>query len=977
MRIAVRASFTVLVLTLVAGAAAGQVRTISGVVREDFGARETVAGAVVTVEGTEQTAVTTTDGRFTLVAVPTGPITLDVFGPSHEPAHLDLTPDQSSATIFIKPAVAEISVVQRAPVIAKMNLANGASVVKDQDLNRVSAQTVDSALQGKLAGADIQRNSGAPGGGLQIRLHGVSTIKGQSEPLIILDGVMISNLAIPNGLSAVTLSERAGISPAAATQDDPVNRIADLNPNDIESIEVLKGASASALYGSKASNGVLIITTKRGIPGKLRGSVTVRLGTSMLSNKLGARNFATVDEAVGAFGEAARPVYQPGVTYDHEEELAGRHDLANETVASLTGGSEATTFYASLMQRNDPGIVTGTGYQKQSGTLSLDQRLGQRLKLGLSANVVHSVAERGVFNNDNAGVSHYVVLPSTPNFYDLRARPDGTFPPNPFVPSLNNPLQTAALTHNAEDVWRFIGSGNATINLLRTDHHLLVLFGIVGLDQFQQKNKLFFPPDLYFEPQDGFAGTALDSTATSRNINAAATLVHRFSSGHGWSNASTLGVQFDTHTLDSVYVASRGAARSNVDYGTQISITEYRADTANRGAFLQEELVVLNERLSLLAALLGEQSSTAGNPDKVFLFPKAQAAFTFPGLPRQIELLRLRVAYGESGNQPRYGQKFTPLSGQVNIEGGPGFVLRGTLGNPHILPERQRELELGTDIITLDNRAVLELSVYQKTITDLLLERMVAPSTGFFREFFNGGELRNRGIEGRLLLTPVRRGSFEWVTSTIFTLNRSKIVDLPIPGFQTGAFGADLGSFRIEEGASATQIVGNAKAPDGTCCPPRKLGDTEPTFRMSFLQGVSWGPVGASALLEWQNGSNVINLTKLLQDSAQNTPDFVPAGMQRLKDWPENAGVYIESASFLKLREVELHYDLNGPWLAYLGPMKGLRLSISARNLFTITPYTGLDPEVSNFGSDPITRNVDVAPYPPSRSFWFSLSAGF
>jgi TonB-dependent starch-binding outer membrane protein SusC len=303
MRSALRVVSALVTLGLFAGGAAAQDRTITGTVREDFGGRETVGGAIVAVEGTDQSAITTSDGRFTLKGVAAGPLTIDIFGPSHEPTHVTIAADQNAVTVLIKPAVTEISVVQRAPVIAKMNLANGASVVKEGDLNRVSAQTVDGALQGKLAGADIQRNSGAPGGGLQIRLHGVSTIKGQSEPLIILDGVMISNVSIPNGLSAVTLSERAGVTPAAATQDDSVNRIADLNPNDIESIEVLKGASASALYGSKASNGVLIITTKRGIPGKLRGTVTLRLGTSVLSNKLGARNFATVDEAVGAFGE--------------------------------------------------------------------------------------------------------------------------------------------------------------------------------------------------------------------------------------------------------------------------------------------------------------------------------------------------------------------------------------------------------------------------------------------------------------------------------------------------------------------------------------------------------------------------------------------------------------------------------------------------------------------------------------------------
>ena len=146
---------------------------------------------------------------------------------------------------------------------------------------------------------------------------------------------------------------------------------------------------------------------------------------------------------------------------------------------------------------------------------------------------------------------------------------------------------------------------------------------------------------------------------------------------------------------------------------------------------------------------------------------------------------------------------------------------------------------------------------------------------------------------------------------------------------------------------------------------------------MTFFQGVTWGRFGISALLDWQKGSNIINLTKFLYDLGGNTADFTTGGRERLMKQPTDASVYIEDASFLKLREVELHYDLPTEWVTQLGPMKTARLSLAARNLFTVTDYTGLDPEVSNFGNQPIARNIDVAPYPPSRSFWFSLTAGF
>src|SRR5688572_17263303 len=177
----------------------------------------------------------------------------------------------------------EIVVVGRSPVIMKQNLAHGASVVGSKDLNRVPAQTLDTALTGKISGANIQSNSGAPGGGTQLRLRGISTITGQASPLYVVDGVILSNVAISPGTNAITAAA-AGGNPSA--QDNPVNRIADLNPNDIENVEVLKGASAAALYGSKAANGVVIITTKRGRAGQNRVEVTQRVGFAQVSNKL-------------------------------------------------------------------------------------------------------------------------------------------------------------------------------------------------------------------------------------------------------------------------------------------------------------------------------------------------------------------------------------------------------------------------------------------------------------------------------------------------------------------------------------------------------------------------------------------------------------------------------------------------------------------------------------------------------------------
>jgi hypothetical protein len=259
----------------------------------------------------------------------------------------------------------------------------------------------------------------------------------------------------------------------------------------------------------------------------------------------------------------------------------------------------------------------------------------------------------------------------------------------------------------------------------------------------------------------------------------------------------------------------------------------------------------------------------------------------------------------------------------------------------------------------------------------MLLRRAVAPSTGYTTEIFNGGEMVNRGVEAMLQVTPVKTTDWEWVSNTTFSLNRSQITNMPVPAFNVGGFGTSLGAFRIEEGASATQIVGRVPRADGTCCDIKKIGDTEPDFRMAFANTVKYGNFSLGVLLDWQQGSDVINLTRFLYDASKNTVDYEQRGAQRQKDWATNAAVYVEDASFLKIREVSLTYNLPESYVTQVPGLKSARLTLSGRNLFTFTNYSGLDPEVSNFGNQAIARNIDVAPFPPSRSFWTSIDLGF
>ncbi|HEX8818705.1 MAG TPA: SusC/RagA family TonB-linked outer membrane protein [Archangium sp.] len=954
-------------------------RTVSGKVLDAL-TNDGLPLTRVIIKGTTQGVETELDGTFSL-EIPKGPVTLLFSSQDHKEREVTVPANRDTVTVALEATfVEEMVVVGRASELARKHMANSVASVNTEELNRAPAATVDQALQGKVAGANIQSNSGAPGGGMQLKLRGVSTIFGSNAVLYVIDGVIVSDAAIASGVYQVTAS--TGGSNASPTQDNQVNRIADLNPNDIESIEVLKGASAAAIYGSKASNGVVIITTKRGKAGAPRVDVTQRVGMYTLSNKLGSRRITSLEEAQEVFGAKAADYYVPGVAYDHEAQLAGRRDLSTETLASVSGMAGNTRYFASAMVKDDEGIIANTGYEKQSFRLNLGQKLGESLEVSTTANLVHSKSGRGLTNNDNANVTYHMVLPGTPSFVDLRANRDGTFPNNPFLPNGSNPLQTAALVTNDEDVWRMTGSADATWSVYKTDTQTFKVLGNLGVDRFQQKNTLLFPPELNFQQVLERPGVSLFGTSDVLNLNTGVNLVHSYKpAGGGLSATTSAGFQYEQRGQDSVYIASQGltAGQPNVSSGTQLGVNQRRQRVNDRGFYVQEEALLLDEHLTVVGALRADSSSNNGDPNKLFFYPKLATAYRLAPFHPAINEFKVRLAYGETGNQPPYGAKFTGLGVNSNIEGNPGIVGTGLAGDKNIRPERQREVEAGVDALLFNGNAVVELSVYQRNLSDLLLQRGLAGSTGYTSLFTNVGALRNRGVEAMVQVSPVKSPELEWTSTATFALNRSTVTSAPRDLPPVGGFGTSLGSFRIEEGASATQIVGRVPKADGTCCDVKKIGDTEPDFRVGLANTVKYGDFGLSFLLDWQQGSDVINLTRFLYDASYNSVDYtaVNGGKQRQEEWLSNAGVYVEDATFLKLREVTVTYNLPERWVTRLPAVKTARLSLSGRNLLTFTNYSGLDPEVSNFGNQPIARNIDVAPFPPSRSFWTSLDVGF
>jgi TonB-linked SusC/RagA family outer membrane protein len=996
-----------LALPFGASAAAAQQREVSGTVTGANG--EAVAGAAVGIAGTTRGVRTDGQGRFT-IPVPAGDARLRVSALSYRPREVTVPAGQNTVAVRLDTDVLGLETVVvtgQATTVRRENLAHDVAVVSSRQLvGNAPAQTLDRALQGKVAGATIRTNSGAPGGGVQIRLRGPTTITGNSTPLYVVDGVIVSDVGIAGGQNTVSAAAR-GVN--ASNQDVVVNRIADINPNDIENVEILKGASAASIYGSRAAAGVVVITTKRGRAGAPRFSFSQRVGYAELSNQLGSRTFTRTEAIASGYVTAATaPTYfngeTPKATYDLERQVFGRKAPQRETTLGVSGGSEATQYYVSGMVQDDQGIAPNTGYLKQALNLSLNQTLGSRARISASTNVVHSIAARGVTGNDNTSASYVSAISFTPSFFSYQPV-NGVFPRNPFTDS--NPLETAERSRNDEDVWRMIGSVNLNVDLLNRGPSTLRLVATGGADYFNQQNRLYYPPDIQLQPVGAAQpGTAVTGGGNNLNVNSNFNLVHSLKPESGAFSATTsAGLQYEDRDLNLSQVTGRYLLGSlGLPYQAAVQVVNgSRQRTRDFGGYVQEELLLFSDLLSVTGSVRGDRSSNNADQGKYYFYPKAAAAFTLPNSYSVLDQLKLRVAYGASGNEPTFGVRFTPLS-VANIEGAPNLAINGGIGAADLRPERVTEVEGGFDATLFQQRAQFGFTLYRRNISQLLLSRVLAPSTGYTVETFNGGSMRSTGLEMSLQGTPVSRGMFTWNTNTTFSRNRTKITSLPVPEFSPGnSFGNSFGGYRIAVGYSPTTVfanngrnTSNPAGCTGTGCilKVEPIGESEPSFQMGFQNDFKVGRFTLGSLFDWSHGGLVINLTRNYYDSAETSPDFLmPPGVTTPRPWtgcgsclsgqerlfwfgsPNNRPVYIEDASFLKLRELSLSYDVPSHVLGRR--VTSAQLQLSARNLKSWDKYSGYDPEVSNFGNVAAGRNQDVTPFPPSRTFWLGLNLVF
>jgi hypothetical protein len=555
-------------------------------------------------------------------------------------------------------------------------------------------------------------------------------------------------------------------------------------------------------------------------------------------------------------------------------------------------------------------------------------------------------------------------------------------------------LQTSALITNNEATNRYIGGASANIKLVTNDQHSLKLVMNGGVDAFNFATTAIFPRDLQFEKDgNGTNGASIQGSTNVFNDNEAAFLVYSFyPEGSNMNFTTTAGLTRESFKRNTILVTATQliGSQTNVDQAGAVETDQFISNQLDLGGFAQEEFNY-NDIVIASLGFRADKSSNNGDVNKLYFYPKASLAVNIGEMDfwtmESWNTLKFRIAYGQSSNFPPSVSKYTSLDNTI-IDGNAGSLINAQAGNSQIGPERQSEIETGFDLGFLNDRIMVDFTYYIKNVTDLLLIAQTPLSSGYSSQWINGADLKNHGIELGLGIELVRKNDFSWFNQTNFWFNRSEITRLDIPAYNTGAFGATLGTYRIEEGQSATQIVGIGPSDldtdgDGLVV----WGDYEPDFQVTFNEDLKWKNWQFSLLLHWKKGGQNVNLSSLLTDIFGTSYDYdatdldpdalLSNGDYRLSQLGSSAQPWVENAGYVRIREIGLCYTIDNLSESTNGFIRNIQLGLSAHNPFSWFDYHSYDPEVSNFGSNGISAGVEVTPFPASKSYYFTATLNF
>ncbi|QNL52352.1 TonB-dependent receptor [Olivibacter sp. SDN3] len=976
----------------------------------DAGTGEPLAGATVDIEGTTHKAGTDGDGKFKFITGQKFPYTLIVHYVGYKTANVVV--NGSPVEIALEPDFNQLEdvVVVGYGTQRRGDLTGAIATVPAE----VKAQPVASAerlLQGSVPGVSVTQTSGQPGGGVSVQIRGNNSITAGSDPLYVIDGFPIDNDYSSNDAGVNTGSK--------------INPLSTINTSDIESIDVLKDASATAIYGSRGANGVVIITTKSGSRNQssinydgfygyqevVRTIPLLNAGEWWQLRKDAAANSgrtATLPTPIGYSLDTS------GVGTDWQAAAFRQAPIQNHNLSILSGG-ERTRLAISGNYFNQEGILQNTGFNRISGRINVLHDYNDRLKL--TANLAASGSKADIAPTAVVG-NLLLTPPALPVYQD-----DGSFVINsPFESTLQNPINSLYNQLNESKINRLLGSVSGEYEII-TGLKAKVLLGVDILDNKQNR----------YLPKTTSEGLDLDGLAQVGSL---------FTSN--WLNENTLSYDKtinDKNRINAIvgFTAqqskSEGAVAEAAGFATDaFSFNNLATGVTNRiprsdandwslASFLGRVNYAYDDRYLLTLTFRSDGSSRFGAGNKWGYFPSAAFGWNVNNEDffnvKNISQLKLRLSAGTTGNQNipsyqslarldyfRYNFSNTTVHGFAPI----------TVVNPNLGWEKTFQFDGGIDIGLFDNRISIVADYYYKKTTDLLLSRTVPGSSGLAEHgggqaatiYQNIGAVSNQGIELYVNSNNLT-GPFSWKTIAMVSRNTNKILDLGegvdqiIPTISEPSIakvGYPLGSFIvyqtdgiIQEGDVPLTPQQN-RSPGGqkyrdingdgqiTQAGDRVVVSNQPglvagltnTFSYKgfdlsvFFQGQAGGKIYNANRANLELGTGYVNASRVMLDrwTPTNTDTEVKAAFQDPAITISDR--FIESASYLRLKNIALGYTLPKSFLGKSG-LESLRIYVSAQNAWTLTNYTGFDPEVSSSEQSLINRGIDNGIYPNNKSF--------
>ncbi len=730
--------------------------TLEGTVTDESGFA--LPGVNVVVDGTTDGAVTNLDGLYSFSTSSAAPfvIVYRFIGYRTERVTINQASGTVTQDVQMIPDVLGLDdvVVTGAGVVEeRRRLGTAVSVVEAAPIANSGATDITAALSGKITGAQIRQTSGSPAGGISVVLRGSSTINSGAEPLYIVDGVIVDNSS----------NELVGVGNGGVQ-----NRLVDINPNDIERIEVIKGAAAAAVYGSRASNGVVQIFTKRGQTGAPR--ITYEARTSLSQVRQTVRQNEALFDWVNP-GNSADTERRPVQRFDYQDNIFD-NAYGQEHYVSVSGGREGTSYFVSGSYLDNEGIIRNSAFNRGTLRLNLGQQLSDwafaRVTAGVTRSSSDDVPSGGQGFLDGA-VTSLQFLPNTdsPDPNELGEYPD--------LGLSGNPLEIVERYKFSQEVTR----ATTSLNLVLTPLEGFTASLVGGVDTYSQEARGLRPPGNGGGNSDGLAEYG-DQNRTLLNVDA--TLAYDTDFNANITSTTTVGGTFQYEEASSLRASANQLALGieTLDGGTLLPGSNGRFQTKLAGAFLQETFGLYN-RVFVTAAGRVDASSRFGEDDRIQFYPKLSVAGTVVEDPTSdvLSFMKLRASYGEAGNLTGIGayERFTNYV-PTSFNGRTAVIPSTSLGNEFVKPERQSEIEVGTDLSFLAGRLGVEFTYYHQTISDLLLQRTLAPSTGAQTRIENVGELTNQGIELSMRAALVQQRDFSLDVTALFSTNRNEVTRL-------------------------------------------------------------------------------------------------------------------------------------------------------------------------------------------------------